>query len=274
MKRRYEGKVVWVTGGGSGIGEALAIAFAYEGANVAISGRRLNRLEETCKKIERAGVKALAVQCDVSVEEDVKAAVELVVDEFGGLDVAIANAGFGVGGTIKSLSADEWRRQFDTNVVGLAMTAKYALPYLEDVDGRLVLMGSVAGTLAMPGNGAYHASKYAVRAIGQTLSLELINTGVSCTTIQPGFVESEIGQVDNEGKYREEWKDRRPQAIMWNSERAARVCVDAIDRREREFTFTGHGKILAALGKHAPGVMYNAFAGYKQINSLLGKSGK
>ena len=270
MGRSYEGKVVWITGGGSGIGEALAIAFAHEGANVAVSGRRVEKLQATCEKIERAGVKALAVQCDVSEEEAVRAAVEQVVEAFGRLDVAIANAGFGVGGKLEVLSAADWRRQFDTNVVGLAMTAKHALPELKKTGGRVVLMGSVAGTVAMPGNGAYHASKYAVRAIGQTLSLELIGSGVSCTTIQPGFVESEIGQVDNEGKFREDWQDRRPQKFMWSAERAARVCLDAITEREREFTFTGHGKILAALGKHVPGAMYSAFAGYKQVNQLIG----
>lgn len=271
MAGLYEGKVVWITGGGSGIGEALALAFAFEGANVAVSGRRLERLEQTCEKIRRAGVQALPVRCDVSIEEDVERAVAEVVEGLGRLDVAIANAGFGVGGKVLSLSAEEWRRQFDTNVVGVAMTAKYAIPELSQHEGRLVLMGSVAGTLAMPGNGAYHASKYAVRAIGQTLSMELVGSGVSCTTIQPGFVESEIGQVDNSGSYHDDWEDRRPRRFMWSSERAAKVCLDAITSREREFTFTGHGKVLATLGKHAPGAIYTAFAGYKRVNGLLKK---
>ncbi len=271
MAGRYEGSVVWITGGGSGIGEALALAFAYEGAHVAVSGRRVEKLEQACEKIRRAGVEALAVQCDVSDEEQVAAAVAQVIETWGRLDVAIANAGFGVGGAIINLSAEEWRRQFDTNVVGVAMTAKYTIPELKKHEGRLVLMGSVAGTVAMPGNGAYHASKYAVRAIGQTLSMELVGTGVSCTTIQPGFVESEIGQVDNSGQFREDWQDRRPQRFMWSGERAAKVCLDAITSREREFTFTGHGKVLASLGKHAPGAIYTAFAGYKRVNKMLGK---
>lgn len=270
MKRRFEDRVVWITGGGSGIGKALAIEFAREGARVAISGRRLHKLEQVVEELVASGAQAMAVQCDVTEEEQVVAAVEAVVEEWGRLDVAVANAGFGVGGPILELSAEDWRRQLDVNVVGVAVTARHAIPELEKTGGRLALMGSVAGMVSAPGNGAYHASKYAVRAIGQTLALELVGTGVSCTTIQPGFVESEIGQVDNAGEFHEEWEDRRPRMIMWSAERAARVCVDAIHERKREFTFTGHGKAVAFLGKHAPGVVHNLIAGYQKVNAALG----
>ena len=272
MSRRYEDQAVWITGGGSGIGLALALAFAKEGAKVAVSGRREEKLKLACERIERFGGESLAVVCDVTVEQEVERAVGEVVTKWGRLDVAIANAGFGVAGTIRELSAEDWRRQLDTNVVGVAITARHALDELEKTGGRMVIIGSVAGTVALPGNGAYNASKYAARAIGQTLSLELLDSSVSCTTIQPGYVESEIGQVDNSGRYREEWQDRRPQRLMWSAERAAKVCLEAITRREREFTFTGHGKVLATLGKHAPGAIYTALAGYKRVNGLLGRS--
>lgn len=270
MKHKFKEQVIWITGGGSGIGESLAYAFARQGARIAISGRRVEKLERVCAEIERIGARALAVPCDVTDEEAVSSAVEVVVGEWGRLDVAIANAGFGVGGSILELSADDWRRQLDTNVVGLAMTAKYALPHLTKTRGRVVLMGSVAGMVSAPSHGAYHASKYAVRSIGQTLWLELVGTGVSCTTIQPGFVESEIGQVDNSGQFREEWSDQRPKLVMWSGEKAARVCLDAIWRREREFTFTGHGKLAGFLGRHTPGLLYNAYAGVKRVSSVFG----
>ena len=110
------------------------------------------------------------------------------------------------------------------------------------------------------GNGAYTASKYAVRAIGQTLSLELAGSGVSCTTLHPGFVASEIAQVDNQGHYSPERSDKRPAALMWPADRAARVMIDAIEKRKREYTFTAHGKLGAFIGQHMPGAIQLATA--------------
>jgi NAD(P)-dependent dehydrogenase (short-subunit alcohol dehydrogenase family) len=256
MNQRFVDKIVWITGAGSGIGRALALELARRGADVAVSGRRRDRLDEVVREIEALGRRGLAVPCDVTDEADVARAAQAVVDAFGRLDVCVANAGFGVMGSIEKLSADEWRRQLDTNVVGTAVTARHALPHLRATKGRLALVGSVAGTICAPGSGAYSASKYAVRAIGQTLSMELHGSGVSCTTIQPGFVESEIAKVDNEGKLDLARRDPRPAPLMWKTEAAARVMAEAIWARKREFTFTVHGKLGAFLGMHAPGLVH------------------
>lgn len=264
MGSTFENKSIWITGGGTGIGRALALEFAGQGARVAVSGRRKEKLDETVKAVDEQGGEGLAVVCDVTDEEQVQAAVQQVVDTFGELDVAIANAGFGVGGRVEDLSAEEWRRQFDVNVVGAAITARHALPHLRDTDGRVALMGSVAGTVTQPGNAAYSASKYAVRAIGQALAMELADEKVSCTLVQPGFVESEIGQVDNEGQFQEDWQDKRPQQLMWPADKAARVIVKAIAKRKREFTFTGHGKVASFFGKHMPGVVHHAITKFGQ----------
>lgn len=256
---QFKDKVVWITGGGSGIGFSVAKEFAKRGAIVAISGRRVDRLNAAVDKLKHEyNAIAIALPCDVTDEHSVASTVDKIIDQFGKLDVVLANAGFGVAGTVRELDIDSWRRQFDVNVIGVVATAKYAIPHLEKTKGRLGLVGSVAGTIAFPGLGPYHASKYAVRAIGQILAMELHDTGVSCTTIQPGFVESEIGQVDNEGVFHEEFEDHRPKKFMWSSERAASVMVDALYQRKREFTFTGHGKIIAFFGKHTPGLVHLA----------------
>jgi NAD(P)-dependent dehydrogenase (short-subunit alcohol dehydrogenase family) len=258
MAMKFEDKVVWITGASSGIGRENALEFARQGAHVAVSARRRDKLEEVAEQIRAMGCEALVVPCDVTEVEQIAAAVETVVDTFGRLDVALANAGYSVGGRIEELEAEELRRQLDVNVVGLTMTAKHAIPELEKTNGRLGLVGSVAGILPPPGNGAYAASKYAVRAIGQVLSMELDGTGVSCTTIHPGFVESDIARVDNAGEFHEDWQDKRPQQLMWPTDKAARAMVKAMYKRKREYVFTGHGKIAAALGKHAPGLVHFA----------------
>jgi len=186
-------------------------------------------------------------------------AVQKVVRGLGGLDVAVANAGFSVAGRIEKLSAADWRRQLDVNVIGAAMTARYAIPHLREREGRLALIGSVTAMMSTPGVGAYSASKYAVRAIGQVLAMELHGSGVSCTTIHPGYIESEIAQVDNQGRFDAAREDRRPKNLMWPADRAARVMVDAIAKRKREYTFTVHGKAAAFAGRHMPGVLHFGF---------------
>jgi NAD(P)-dependent dehydrogenase (short-subunit alcohol dehydrogenase family) len=253
-----EREVVWITGGGTGIGRALARKYASRGAAVAVSGRRVEKLEEAVADIDERGGRGLAVQCDVTEEQKVEEAVAEVVETFGHLDVAIANAGMAVSGPVCELDADDWRRQLDVNVVGVAMTARHSVPHLEETQGRLGLMGSVAGTVTLPGEGAYAASKYAVRAMGQSLSHELRGTGVSCTTIQPGFVESDIVKRDNEDEVHDEWEDRRPQMLTWPVDRAARVIVRAMDRRKREYTFTAHGRVASWFGRHAPWLVHHA----------------
>lgn len=256
MTRRFEGKVAWITGGGSGIGKAMALHLAAEGATVAVSGRRQEKLDEVVSAIAARGGKAAAIPVDVTDEGSVEAAANAVVETLGRMDLAVANAGFGVNGRVETLSADDWRRQFDVNVVGLAITAKYALVHLRKTAGRLGLVGSVAGLIAAKGNGPYCASKYAVRAIGLSLAGEVHGSGASVTLLHPGFVESEIAQVDNQGRHDPARRDPRPANLMWTAPRAAEVMVDAMWKRRLEYVFTWHGKFGAFLGMHFPRLVH------------------
>lgn len=248
------GSVVWITGGGSGLGAALAAEYGRRGARVAVSGRRRERLEQVVEALEGSGASALAVPCDVTDPAQVQAAVQRVVEHYGQLDVVVANAGFAASGRVEEVDLASWRRQFDVNVFGLVSTVQAALPHLEESGGRVALIGSVMARVTAPGNAPYAASKAAVRAIGDTLWAELQGTSVSCTTIHPGYVESEIGQVDIEGTYHDEWTDRRPQGLMWKASDAARVMADAIDQRRRQRVFTAHGRLAWWLAGWASGL--------------------
>ncbi|MEM6958469.1 MAG: SDR family NAD(P)-dependent oxidoreductase [Myxococcota bacterium] len=264
MAKQMDERVVWITGGGSGIGRAMAIHYGSRGATVVVSGRRREKLDEVVERISEAGGTGAAHPLDVTDEKAVHDVVDAIIAEYGRLDVAVANAGFGVAGPIVGLSAADVRRQFDVNVVGLTTTVAAAYPHLRETKGRIVLVASVMSQLVVPGSGAYAASKYAVRAIGQTLSMELTGSGVSCTTVHPGFVESEIGQVDNAGRFDDSRKDPRPEKLMWSAERAAAVIVRAAERRKREYVFTAHGKFGAFIGRHLPAVNHLLMKGQRR----------
>ena len=250
----FDGSVVWITGGGTGIGREMALEFGRRGASVVVvSGRRQDRLDEVVAQLGALGQQGMAVVCDVCEDDQIRAAVALIVESHGKLDVVVANAGYGVAGRVHDLTADDWRRQFEVNVVGCAMTVTHALPELEKTGGRIALIGSVAAFANPPKNAAYNASKAAVASFGATLSAELANSSVTCTTVHPGFVKSEIAQVDNQGVHHADREDRRPSRLMWETDRAAKVIVRAIGKRKREFVFTGHGKFGAFIGRHFPG---------------------
>jgi NAD(P)-dependent dehydrogenase (short-subunit alcohol dehydrogenase family) len=252
---RFDGQVAWVTGGGSGIGRALALELGKQGATVAVSGRRRDRLDEVVAALEAAGGRGRAVPCDVTDDASVEAAVADIVEALGGLDVVVANAGFGVAGRIAKLTTADWQRQLDTNVLGVVRTVSAALPHVLARKGRIALMGSVAAFAAPKRNAAYSASKAAVHAYGLTLQAELAGTGASATLIHPGFIASEIGQVDNDGVYHPDRQDPRPAALMWQADAAARVMVRGIAARKPEVVVTGHGKAIYTLARLLPGVV-------------------
>jgi NAD(P)-dependent dehydrogenase (short-subunit alcohol dehydrogenase family) len=272
MGSTFEGKVVWITGGGTGIGRALALEAARQGADVAISGRRVEPLEEVAAAVRAVGRRALVVVSDVVDEGACRATVARIVAELGKLDVAVANAGYGVSGAFERLTMADWRRQFEVNVFGGLHTIYAALPELRKTRGRLALVSSVTGLVALPGQAAYSASKFAVRAIGLTLAQELHGSGVSVTTLYPGFVESDIARTDNRGEFNAARADPRPARLMWPADRAARVMLRAVARRSREVVFTGHGKAGAFLGKHFPGLVHFVMTRSGTRNAALASS--
>lgn len=252
----FQNSVIWITGAGSGLGKALALGLSERGAKIVLSGRREGPLSDLAEQLQKRNTETLVAPCDVTSEVQLKDTVNKIIETYGQLDVVIANAGFGVSGSFEKISGEDWTRQLSVNVVGLTQTVRYALPHIIASKGRVVLIGSVAA-FAFSGKAApYCSSKAAVHAIGECLSLELYGSGATCTTIHPGFVESDIARVDNQGIYHEEAEDKRPAKLMWKAEDAARVMIRAIHKRKRVFIFTWHGKMGAFLGRHMPGLLY------------------
>jgi NADP-dependent 3-hydroxy acid dehydrogenase YdfG len=199
MSRQLDGTVALVTGASSGIGAATAAQLAAQGAAVALVARRVDRLEALAERIVSAGGRALTIESDVTVEDEVRAAVERTVSEFGRLDTVVANAGLMLLGPILDAPTEEWRQMVQLNVLGLMYTAQAALPHLlaaaEQEPRRvadLVLISSVAGRVARLGSGAYNATKHAVGAFSESLRQEVTERHVRVSLVEPGAVDTEL----------------------------------------------------------------------------------
>jgi len=250
--RAAKDKVVLVTGASSGIGEAIAREAVREGASVVLLARRRERVEALAAEL---GAAALAVAGDVTRDGDVARAVELARERFGGLDVLFANAGFGVAGTLRELSLDDYRRQFDTNVLGVIRSLKEALPALEERRGAIGVVGSVNGYVSIPGWSAYCMSKHAVRALCSATRLELRPRGVSVTHLAPGFVESDFRRVDNLNEHHEHAQDPVPTWLRMPAGPAARAMLRAVLARRAEAVITVHGQLAVGFARHTPGLV-------------------
>ncbi len=187
-------KVIIVTGASSGIGEATAVKLAAHGAKVVLTARREDRLKELKKKIEGAGGKALVVTADVTKKEDWKQVVQQTQEAFGDVDVLINNAGLMPLSYAKKLKTDEWDKMVDVNIKGVLNGVAAVLPKMMDnKQGHIVNISSVAGRKLFPGGSVYCATKFAVRAFSEGLRNELApEFNIRITAIEPGAVATEL----------------------------------------------------------------------------------
>jgi NADP-dependent 3-hydroxy acid dehydrogenase YdfG len=199
MTERLDGTVALVTGASSGIGEATARALAAQGAAVAVAARRKERLDELVEAIEGDGGRALAIETDVTDQEQAKAAVQRTVDELGRLDTLVNNAGVMLLGQIVDAPTDEWDRMIELNLKGLLYCAHAAVPHLlaaaEDSERKvadMVNISSVAGRVARSGSGVYNLTKHGVGAFSESLRQELSDRHVRVSLVEPGAVATEL----------------------------------------------------------------------------------
>ena len=248
-------RVALITGASAGIGEALAREYAARGWRTVLVARRVERTSALARELGES----VAVAGDVTRDGDLEAAVARAREAFGRLDVVVANAGFGVNGAVAELTLADYQRQFETNVFGVLRTAQAALPSLTETRGVFAVIGSVSGYLATPGTVPYAMSKYAVRAWCEGARAELAPRGVAVVHIAPGFIESEIRQVDRQGTFHPEHRDPVPAWLQMPACDAAREIAEAIDRREPERVLTRHGRFGVWMSRRAPGVVRGLF---------------
>jgi len=179
-------KVAYITGGSKGIGLGVARSLLDDGYKVAISGRKMESLQEAKESLQSDDV--LIIQSDVKNLDEETSAIHQIISEWGQIDVVIANAGVGHFKTIEELSADEWTSTIDTNLTGVFNTTKASLNALKNSKGYLITIASLAGTNFFKRGSAYNASKFGLVGFTQAVMLDVRHLGIKVSTIMPGSV--------------------------------------------------------------------------------------
>lgn len=257
MKAEYKDHAVIVTGASSGIGRALALRLADQGAFLALAARNAERLAALSEECARRGGKAVPVPTDVSAEGQCQALVERTVKEYGRLDMLINNAGIGVASKLEDLpDLHLFKQVMDVNFYGMVYCTYYALPHLKYRQGRLVNVSSLGGKLAIPYNTSYIASKFAMHGFSDSLRMELAEAGVSVTVVCPYWVVTEFHErfMNKDGKP----KGSEGRAIytekMMSADRCAQTILDAAMKRKRE-VLMGPGTAGVWMKMIAPGLV-------------------
>jgi len=265
-------KVVIITGASSGIGRACAEAFATKGANIVLAARQYVSLCELGLDLEkRFGVKVLAVQCDVSREEDCEQLIKQTLVAFKAIDILVNNAGISMRALFHEVELSVLKRVMDVNFWGTVYCSKYALPALIASKGTIVGVSSIAGYRGLPGRTGYSASKFAMNGFLESLRVETLQTGLHVMVACPGFTASNIRNkaLDTSGK--EQGETTMDENKMMSSEEVAANIVGGIVKRKRTLIMTRQGKLAVFMNKFLPAwvdkKVYSLFA--KEKRSLL-----
>lgn len=248
-----KGKVVIITGASSGIGKACAERFAGEGANLVLGARQYVLLCEITGQLEeKYGIRAVAVQTDVSKEEDCRVLAEQALTSFGKIDVLVNNAGISMRALFNDLDLAVLHKVMDVNFWGTVYCTKYALPSIVENRGSVVGVSSIAGYKGLPGRTGYSASKFAMQGFMESLRIENLKTGVHVMVACPGFTASNIrntalvadGSLQGESSMKEE--------RMMSAGEVARLIVDGVRKRRRDLIITGQGRLTVFMSRFFP----------------------
>lgn len=241
--------VVIITGGSSGIGKALAYEFGKNKHIVVITGRNPQKLAEVEKELLGYQIQAKGIVCDSASEEETRAMVQEVVDEYGRIDILINNAGISMRAMFENVQIEVLKQVMDINFWGTIYATHAALPYLKQQKGGIIGISSIAGYRGLPVRSGYSASKFAMNGFLEALRTELIGTGVHVLTACPGFTASNIrnASLNSEGKITGE--SMRQEEKMMSAEEVAAEIYKAYFNKKKTLILTFQGKMTVFLNK-------------------------
>lgn len=250
MALNLQGKTILVTGASSGLGLALSRLLAEENVNLALLARRDDVLRRTAAELQHSGSAVLPIKCDVSKREEIQAAYREVRSRFGGVDIAILNAGVSGRGGMNLFDVGAARTMFDVNVFGVVDFLGELLPdFKKRGSGTIVGVSSLSDSRAVPRNGFYCASKSAVSLILDALRIELKPRGIKVVTVKPGFVKTPMTD-GNDFKM----------PFIVSAEKAAAVIVKGLKKEKTYIRFPFLMRVSAWVLKLMPNFLYEIFA--------------
>jgi NADP-dependent 3-hydroxy acid dehydrogenase YdfG len=256
-----QNKVVVITGGTSGIGKALAIAYLKAGAQVAVCGRKPDVLQALEKEIASDNLHTYTA--DVSKEEDCKQFIAQVIARLGKIDILFNNAGISMRALFRDADLAVLKQLMDINFWGTVYCTKYALPSLLANKGTVVGVSSIAGYRGLPGRTGYSASKFAMQGFLEALRTENLHTGINVMWVSPGFTASNIRNTALNEQGRAQAETPLDEGKLMSAETVADEILKAVTKRKRTLVLTGQGKLTVFLSKLFPGLLdglvYNHF---------------
>lgn len=253
----YRNKVVIVTGASAGIGKALAEQLDVQGAKVVIAARRKDRLQKIAEDCRSSGGQVLDIPTDVGMEDQCRELIEGTIAAYGRLDMLINNAGMAASALFDEFpNLQLFKHTMNVNFYGTVHCTYHALPYLKKTQGRLVAISSLGGKAAIPYNTPYCASKYAMHGFYDSLRMELLQHGVSCTVVCPTWVATEF----HEAQLTRDGTPRGPRGRAYytrrtmTSERCAQIILKAAEKRKRE-VLMGPGAFAVWMKVISPGLL-------------------
>lgn len=268
----FKNKTIVITGASSGIGKALAEELAHRGANLVLGARQYVTLCEITASLEQKyAIKALAVQADVSKEEDCEALIKQAVLTFGKVDVLINNAGISMRALFMDLDLTVIKNLMDVNFWGTVYCTKYALPEILKTKGSIVSVSSIAGYRGLPGRTGYSSSKFAMNGFMEALRTELLKTGVHVMVACPGFTTSNIRVAALAKNGVAHGETSMEEGKMMTAEEVAKRISEGILDRKRTLVMTSQGKLAVWMNKLFPAFtdkkVFELFA--KEKNPLI-----
>ncbi len=243
METSYPGKVAVITGSSRGIGKAIAIELAKNGAAIVLNGRNEERLAEAKAAILKIHEHVITVCCDVSIIEEGQLLINETIKAFGRLDILVNNVGVSMRGKVAELNPEVYKTVFESNVYGTVNPTIPAIPHLRRTKGSIVFISSLAGIRGLPGLSAYCSSKMALRAIAESIRLEEKANDIHVGLIYVGITEIEHNKetIAADGSMKA-LKDRSDAKVQ-TTQQVAKAVIQNIKKRKFITTLTGIGKL-------------------------------
>jgi short-subunit dehydrogenase len=254
----FQDNVIILTGASAGIGHAMALQLADQGAHLMLAARDAAKLEAVAAECETRGGRACIQPTDVGIEADCRALIERTIAEFGRIDTLVNNAGISMWARFDQMQdTAPFEEIMRVNYFGALWCTFYALPHLKKSRGRLVAVSSLAGKTGIPSRSGYSASKHAMHGLFDSLRIELGGSGVSVTILCPDFVTSEIRERAFKADGAAIGKGNSPvqEGKVTTAEECARDCIRAMASRRREVLMSPRGKIGQWIKLIAPGLV-------------------